>query len=252
VHDPRGGRRPRRRRAAGAPGRHGLRGRALHLPHRQAVARRRRAAVQPARGAADVRRAGRRRDQHRDDLHLRDPHLGHHRPGRPGGGGPRGAQRLPARRRGPRRRLRGDGPVTGLHVAVVGATGQVGSVMRRLLAGSDLPIASVRYLASARSAGTELPWEGGWDGRPYDGTPRSVTVEDVATADLSGLDVALFSAGATASREHAPRFAAAGAVVVDNSSAWRNDPEIPLVVSEVNPDDLEQAVAGGGRGIVAN
>ncbi|HLS39929.1 MAG TPA: aspartate-semialdehyde dehydrogenase [Ornithinicoccus sp.] len=142
--------------------------------------------------------------------------------------------------------------MTGLHVAVVGATGQVGSVMRRLLAGSDLPIASVRYLASARSAGTELPWEGGWDGRPYDGTPRSVTVEDVATADLSGLDVALFSAGATASREHAPRFAAAGAVVVDNSSAWRNDPEIPLVVSEVNPDDLEQAVAGGGRGIVAN
>jgi aspartate-semialdehyde dehydrogenase len=142
--------------------------------------------------------------------------------------------------------------VTGLRIAVVGATGQVGSVLRRLLAVGDLPVTSVRYLASARSAGTELPWEGGWDGRPYDGTPRSVLVEDVATADLSGIDVALFSAGAGASREHAPRFAAAGAVVVDNSSAWRGDPEVPLVVSEVNPEALATAVADGGRRIVAN
>ncbi len=128
-----------------------------------------------------------------------------------------------------------------LRIAVVGATGQVGAVMRALLEDSDLPIASVRYLASARSAGTSLPWRDG-----------QVTVEDVATADLSGIDLALFSAGADASREHAPRFAAAGAVVVDNSSAWRMDPAVPLVVSEVNPGDLALALGEGGRRIVAN
>ncbi|MFC4553689.1 aspartate-semialdehyde dehydrogenase [Georgenia faecalis] len=125
----------------------------------------------------------------------------------------------------------------GVHVAVVGATGQVGAVMRRLLAERDFPVASMRYLASARSAGTTLPW--GED---------EITVEDVATADLSGIDIALFSAGGSASREHAPRFAAAGAVVVDNSSAWRMDPDVPLVVSEVNPGALDDVP----RGIIAN
>lgn len=139
-----------------------------------------------------------------------------------------------------------------LHVAVVGATGQVGAVLRRLLAERAFPVASVRYLASARSAGTELSFAGsargvdGWD------RPRQVVVEDVATADLDGVDVALFSAGGGASREHAARFAAHGAVVVDNSSAWRMDPTVPLVVSEVNPGDLELAVRAGGSRIVAN
>ena len=142
----------------------------------------------------------------------------------------------------------------GLHLAIVGATGQVGTVMRTLLAEREVPVAGVRYFASARTAGRELPWEGGWDGRPYDGTPRRVVVEDVASPDLdlTGIDVAIFSAGGSTATEHAPRFAAAGAVVVDNSSAWRADPAVPLVVSEVNPDALGLAVSDGGRGIVAN
>lgn len=125
----------------------------------------------------------------------------------------------------------------GLNVAVVGATGQVGAVMRRLLEERDFPVASIRFLASARSAGSTLPWRGG-----------EVVVEDVATADLGGIDVALFSAGGATSKEWAPRFAAAGALVIDNSSAWRKDPEVPLVVSEVNPD----AVDGAVKGIIAN
>ena len=124
-----------------------------------------------------------------------------------------------------------------LRVAVVGATGQVGTVMRRLLDERDFPLAEVRFFASARSAGTTLPWRGG-----------EITVEDAATADVSGLDIALFSAGGTTSRALAPRFAAAGAVVVDNSSAWRMDPDVPLVVSEVNPE----AVADARKGIIAN
>ncbi len=124
-----------------------------------------------------------------------------------------------------------------MNVAVVGATGQVGGVMRRLLAERDFPVASMRYFSSARSAGTRLDWKG-----------ADVVVEDVATADLAGIDVAVFSAGAAASREHAPRFAAAGAVVVDNSSAWRMDPDVPLVVSEVNP----KAVQERPKGIIAN
>ena len=125
----------------------------------------------------------------------------------------------------------------GVTVAVVGATGQVGRVMRQLLEERDFPARTVRFLASARSAGTTLPFRG-----------QDVIVEDVATADLAGIDIAIFSAGATASREHAPRFAAAGAVVVDNSSAWRKDPEVPLVVSEVNP----HAMADRPKGIIAN
>ncbi len=125
----------------------------------------------------------------------------------------------------------------GLSVAVVGATGQVGAVMRRLLEERDFPVGRVRFFASARSAGSTLPWRG-----------EDVVVEDVATADLSGIDLALFSAGGGTSKEHAPRFAAAGAVVVDNSSAWRRDPQVPLVVSEVNPDALDEIPLG----IVAN
>ncbi|GAA3509577.1 aspartate-semialdehyde dehydrogenase [Georgenia daeguensis] len=125
----------------------------------------------------------------------------------------------------------------GVTVAVVGATGQVGRVMRQLLEERDFPAETVRFFASARSAGTTLPFRG-----------QDVVVEDVATADLAGIDIAIFSAGATASREHAPRFAAAGAVVVDNSSAWRKDPEVPLVVSEVNP----HAMADRPKGIIAN
>ncbi|ANS80550.1 Aspartate-semialdehyde dehydrogenase [Serinicoccus hydrothermalis] len=139
-----------------------------------------------------------------------------------------------------------------LHVAIVGATGQVGAVMRRLLAERDFPVASVRYLASARSAGTTLAWAGSAAGAPGYDVARDIEVEDVATADLSGIDVALFSAGGGASKEHAPRFAEAGAVVVDNSSAWRMDDAVPLVVSEVNPDDLALALAEGGKRIVAN
>ena len=125
----------------------------------------------------------------------------------------------------------------GLNVAVVGATGQVGKVMRRLLEERNFPVKSIRFFASARSAGTVLPYAG-----------HDVVVEDVETADPSGIDVALFSAGATASKAQAPRFAAAGVTVVDNSSAWRMDPEVPLVVSEVNPHAIKQAV----KGIIAN
>jgi aspartate-semialdehyde dehydrogenase len=125
----------------------------------------------------------------------------------------------------------------GLTVGVVGATGQVGTVMRRLLDERDVPVGAVRYFASARSAGTTLPWRG-----------TDVTVEDAATADPTGLDIALFSAGGATSRALAPRFAEAGATVIDNSSAWRMDPDVPLVVSEVNPEAVREA----RKGIIAN
>jgi aspartate-semialdehyde dehydrogenase len=128
-----------------------------------------------------------------------------------------------------------------MRLGIVGATGQVGAAMRQILAERNFPMASVRLFASARSAGTVLPVG-----------DREVTVEDAATADLTGLDIALFSAGATASRAPAPRFADAGAVVIDNSSAWRMDPAVPLVVSEVNPGDIRLASDPGGRGIIAN
>ncbi|WP_148612310.1 aspartate-semialdehyde dehydrogenase [Nocardioides rubriscoriae] len=126
-------------------------------------------------------------------------------------------------------------------IGIVGATGQVGVAMRQILEQRDFPADEVRFFASARSAGTVLPFAG-----------REVVVEDAATADPSGLDIALFSAGATTSRALAPVFAAAGVVVVDNSSAFRRDPEIPLVVSEVNPGDIGLAVREGGRRIIAN
>lgn len=122
-------------------------------------------------------------------------------------------------------------------VAVVGATGQVGAVMRRLLEERAFPATSVRFFSSARSAGKVLPWKG-----------EDVVVEDVATADFEGIDIAIFSAGATASREFAPRFAQAGAIVIDNSSAWRKDPDVPLVVAEVNPEDVGRCP----KGIIAN
>ena len=122
-------------------------------------------------------------------------------------------------------------------IGVVGATGQVGTVMRQLLAERDFPADEVRFFASSRSAGKTLPWKGG-----------EIVVEDAETADPSGLDIAVFSAGATMSRVQAPRFAAAGVMVIDNSSAFRNDPDIPLIVSEVNPGDIAKA----GRNIIAN
>jgi aspartate-semialdehyde dehydrogenase len=126
---------------------------------------------------------------------------------------------------------------TGVHVGIIGATGQVGRVMRELLEERNFPLASIRFFATSRSAGSTVRFAG-----------EDIVVEDVATADPSGLDIALFSAGATGSRAHAPRFAEAGATVIDNSSAWRMDPEVPLVVSEVNPHAIDQAV----KGIIAN
>jgi aspartate-semialdehyde dehydrogenase len=122
-------------------------------------------------------------------------------------------------------------------VAIVGASGLVGGVMRSVLAERNFPVGRLRLFASARSAGRAVDWQG-----------TELTIEDVETADLSGIQLALFSAGATASRAHAERFAAAGAIVVDNSSAWRMDPDVPLVVPEVNAADLDTIP----KGIVAN
>ena len=124
-----------------------------------------------------------------------------------------------------------------VNVGVVGATGQVGSVVLRILAERNFPIAQLRLFASARSAGSTLSWQG-----------RDIVVEDAATADPAGLDIAIFSAGATTSRALAPVFAAAGVTVIDNSSAWRMDPDVPLVVSEVNPE----AARHTPKGIIAN
>jgi aspartate-semialdehyde dehydrogenase len=124
-----------------------------------------------------------------------------------------------------------------VRVGVVGATGQVGGVMREVLAEREFPVGDIRFFASARSAGRTLPWHG-----------ADVPVEDAASADWSGIDIALFSAGATTSRAIAEKVAAAGATVVDNSSAWRMHPDVPLVVSEVNPHELDDIPMG----IVAN
>lgn len=124
-----------------------------------------------------------------------------------------------------------------MRIGIVGATGQVGGVMRKVLAERAFPVKELRLFASARSAGSTLPWQDG-----------EIVIEDAATADYSGLDIVLFSAGGAASRALAPKVAAAGAVVIDNSSAWRLDPEVPLVVSEVNP----HAIADRPKGIIAN
>jgi aspartate-semialdehyde dehydrogenase len=124
-----------------------------------------------------------------------------------------------------------------MRIGVFGATGQVGGVMRTLLVERNFPVDEIRYFASSRSAGTTLDWKG-----------TDIVVEDAATADFSGIDIALFSAGKTTSLEVAPRVAAAGAIVVDNSSAWRMDPDVPLVVPEVNAHALDSIP----KGIVAN
>ncbi|MGN6335356.1 aspartate-semialdehyde dehydrogenase [Mycobacterium sp.] len=126
-------------------------------------------------------------------------------------------------------------------IGVVGATGQVGQVMRRLLDERDFPATSVRFFASARSQGRKLGFRG-----------QEIEVEDAATADPSGLDIALFSAGKTMSLVQAPRFAAAGVTVIDNSSAWRKDPDVPLVVSEVNFDRDVRDARSLAKGIIAN
>jgi aspartate-semialdehyde dehydrogenase len=126
---------------------------------------------------------------------------------------------------------------TGIRIGVVGATGQVGAVVRQLLEDREFPIAEIRFFASARSAGKTLVFKG-----------EEIVIEDAATADPSGLDVAIFSAGATTSKAQGPRFADAGVLVVDNSSGWRMDPDVPLVVSEVNPHAIDQA----RKGIIAN
>jgi aspartate-semialdehyde dehydrogenase len=124
-----------------------------------------------------------------------------------------------------------------MRIGVVGATGQVGSVMLSILAERQFPVGELRLFASPRSAGRSLQWAGG-----------DVVIEDAETADYSGLDIVLMSAGGATSKALAPRVADTGAIVVDNSSAWRMDPEVPLVVSEVNP----HALANIPRGIVAN
>jgi len=124
-----------------------------------------------------------------------------------------------------------------MRVGVFGATGQVGGVMRRVLDERRFPIKELRFFASARSAGRSLPWR-----------DDEILVEDTETADFTGLDLALFSMGKQASRIIAPKVAAAGCVVIDNSSAWRMDPDVPLVVSEVNPEDAIRPA----KGIIAN
>ncbi|MEY3353421.1 MAG: Aspartate-semialdehyde dehydrogenase [Actinomycetota bacterium] len=124
-----------------------------------------------------------------------------------------------------------------MHVGVVGATGMVGTVMRQLLAERRYPLTSLRLFASARSAGSTVEWNG-----------KTITIEDAAEANPAGLDVVLFSAGATTSRALAEKYAAAGAMVIDNSSAWRMNPDVPLIVAEVNPEDVAQAK----KGIIAN
>ncbi|BBZ46937.1 aspartate-semialdehyde dehydrogenase [Mycobacterium parmense] len=125
-----------------------------------------------------------------------------------------------------------------MSIGVVGATGQVGQVMRTLLEERGFPASTVRFFASARSQGRKLAFRG-----------REIEVEDAETADPAGLDIALFSAGSAMSRVQAPRFAAAGVTVIDNSSAWRKDPDVPLVVSEVN---FTRDAPRRPKGIIAN
>jgi aspartate-semialdehyde dehydrogenase len=128
----------------------------------------------------------------------------------------------------------------GINIGVVGATGQVGVAMRQILLERNFPADNIRFFASARSAGKVIPFG-----------DRDIVVEDAATADPTGLDIALFSAGGATSKALAPKFAEAGVIVVDNSSAFRKDPEIPLVVSEVNPEAMASVIEAR-QGIIAN
>ena len=123
------------------------------------------------------------------------------------------------------------------NIGIVGASGLVGSMMLALLAERNFPLASLRLFASARSAGKSVAFKG-----------QDIVIEDAATADFGGLDIVFFSAGGSTSKALAPKVAAAGAIVIDNSSAWRSDPDVPLVVSEVNPEALRHIP----KGIVAN
>ncbi|MHB8262686.1 MAG: aspartate-semialdehyde dehydrogenase [Acidimicrobiales bacterium] len=123
------------------------------------------------------------------------------------------------------------------NVGIIGATGQVGKMMRRLLVERSFPVESVRFFASRRSAGKHLEWQ-----------DRQIEVEEAGRADFTGLDIVLMSAGAQASRVLAPQVAGAGATAIDNSSAWRMDPDVPLVVTEVNADALSTIP----KGIIAN
>jgi aspartate-semialdehyde dehydrogenase len=127
--------------------------------------------------------------------------------------------------------------ITDACIGIVGATGMVGEVMRSILAERPTEYETVRFFASSRSAGKALPWKDG-----------EIVVEDADTADYSGLDVVLFSAGGSTSKRLAPKVVADGALVVDNSSAFRMDPEVPLVVAEVNAHTLDSLP----KGIVAN
>ena len=124
-----------------------------------------------------------------------------------------------------------------MRIAIVGATGQVGTVIRAILLERDFPVDEIRFFASARSAGSTIEWKG-----------RDIVVEDAQSADFTGIEIALASSGATSSKVLSPRLASAGAVVIDNSSAWRMDPDVPLVVPEVNA----HALASIPKGIVAN
>jgi aspartate-semialdehyde dehydrogenase len=124
-----------------------------------------------------------------------------------------------------------------MRIAIIGATGQVGTVMRAILRERKFPVDEIRFFGSARSAGSTLEWQG-----------RPIVVEDAATADFRGIEIALASSGATSSRILSPRLAEAGAIVIDNSSAWRMDPDVPLVVPEVNAHALRSIP----KGIVAN
>jgi aspartate-semialdehyde dehydrogenase len=125
---------------------------------------------------------------------------------------------------------------SGLRVGIVGATGLVGAVLLRLIDQRSFPVARLRCFGN-RSAGSAVRWRG-----------TEIPVEQAATADPAGLDIVIFSAGSEAARALAPRFAAAGAIVIDNSAAFRMDPDVPLVVAEVNPE----ALATAAKGIIAN
>jgi aspartate-semialdehyde dehydrogenase len=124
-----------------------------------------------------------------------------------------------------------------LNIGVVGATGLVGSMMRELLIEREFPVATLRLFASSRSAGTPVSWKG-----------TTIEVEDASTANFTGLDVVFFSAGGSTSKAIAPKVASQGAIVIDNSSAWRSDHQVPLVVAEVN----RRAIANIPKGIIAN